>query len=498
MTFNSLIFLLVFLPVTLIGYYFLLIIKKTAISKVWLIGMSLWFYGYYNPSYLLIICSSVLFNYLICRLLIGNVKYKKLLVTVGVLANLMLLFVFKYMDFFIENVNSIFGSDYMLTNIILPLGISFFTFQQIAFVVDAGRGEAKDYSFVDYALFVTFFAQLVAGPIVSHKDMIPQFRDESKKKFDSDNFFRGCLAFSLGLCKKVIIADTFAKAVDWGYLSIDYLNSLTAALVALAYIIQLYFDFSGYSDMAYGLGLMLNFDIAMNFNSPYKAWNIVDFWHRWHITLSNFFTHYVYFPLGGSRKGKVRKYINYAIVFLVSGFWHGADWSFVVWGLLHGFAYILVRIVLDIAKEHSFSIKNRVVSAILKAFGVVINMIFLAYVFIYFRAADVMEARSIINVIKEGAFVPGDILNSFADCFNVEIVKYGFKILGLSGYAITNYIMCLLFFMATFIILYFSKNVREIVEKAEPKIVTAVVMAVLVLVCMVSYTGVETFIYYNF
>ena len=234
----------------------------------------------------------------------------------AVAVNLGIIGYFKYMDFFIENVNAVAGTDWPLKHIMLPLGISFFTFQQISFIVDTYRGQVPRYDFLTYACYVTFFPQLVAGPIVTHDELVPQLLDTSKKKIDWDNMAKGFYIFAMGLGKKVLIADVFGGAVNLGYGNIATLQATNAIVVMFAYSIQLYFDFSGYCDMAIGLGKMLNIDLPLNFDSPYKSLNLADFWNRWHMTLGRFFTRYVYIPLGGNRKGNMRTYFNIFIVFL--------------------------------------------------------------------------------------------------------------------------------------------------------------------------------------
>lgn len=345
MLFNSYVFILLFLPLTLLGYFGLNHFQKYRIANIWLILMSLWFYGYFNPKYLILIGGSILVNYSISKAInnSNNASAQRGLLTAGIIINLASIFYFKYFDFFIQNVNILFQQSFELQNIVLPLGISFFTFQQISYLVDSYRGETKEYSFLEYALFVSFFPQLVAGPIVLHNEMIPQFRDPARRRANAENFGKGIYIFAIGLFKKILIADTFGKAVAWGFSSVSELTSLEAFLVSLSYTFQLYFDFSGYCDMAIGIGNMFNVQLPINFNSPYKAVSIIDFWDRWHTSLTRFLRQYVYFPLGGSRKGKLRTYVNIMIVFLISGLWHGANWTFVLWGGIHGTANCLNR-----------------------------------------------------------------------------------------------------------------------------------------------------------
>lgn len=332
MLFNSYIFVLLFLPLVVTGYFILNRFQKYQQAKAFLILMSFWFYGYFNPSYILIILSSIVVNFFLGKHLLSakEKKTSKNILMLGLIFNIGLLLYFKYLDFAIENINALFSTDFHLLYIALPLGISFFTFQQISYVIDCYHKKVPSYSFLDYALFVSFFPQLIAGPIVLHSEMVPQFAEEKNKNIDYENFSKGLYAFALGMSKKVLLADTFAIIVTWGYGDIRSLNSTDAILVVLAYTFQIYFDFSGYCDIATGVGLMFNIKIPMNFNSIYKSRTVLEYWERNHITLTRFLSTYLYYPLGGSRRGTWCTYRNIMIVFLVSGFWHGANWTFVV------------------------------------------------------------------------------------------------------------------------------------------------------------------------
>ena len=329
MLFNSYIFVFIFFPLCLAGYYGLVRAGKPGAARVFLTGMSLWFYGYFNLSYLLIMVLSIGGNYLFHRLLSrmvsdggekapganGSATSARVVMALAVTVNLGVLFWFKYLDFFLGTLNGVLGTDFVLRGILLPLGISFFTFQQISFIVDTYRGETAFCSLSEYALFVSFFPQLIAGPIVNHSEMLPQFRAMGEKKPDWERIAGGFALFVAGLAKKVLLADTLGAGVDYGYENLAGLGRMDAVLVILFYALQLYFDFSGYCDMAVGIGRMLGIEIPFNFNSPYKAVNIVDFWKRWHITLNRFFTKYVYIPRGGNRRGEGRMYVNLLTVF---------------------------------------------------------------------------------------------------------------------------------------------------------------------------------------
>ena len=315
---------------------------------------SLFFYSWWNILYLPLILSSIFFNYLIGTTLsksneenkkgLNKSFSKKSILIFGIVSNLLLLGYFKYTNFFLENFNGIFGSNIPLQHIILPLGISFFTFTQIAFLVDAYRNEVKEYDLLKYMLFVTYFPHLLAGPILHHKEMMPQFANIRNSVKNYRNIAVGLFIFSIGLFKKVVIADTFAVWANEGFDTATTLNLFEAWATSLSYTFQLYFDFSGYTDMAIGISLMFNIKLPINFNSPYKALNIQDFWRRWHITLSRFLRDYIYIPLGGNKISSFRTYSNLMATFVIGGFWHGAGWTFVFWGFLHGLALIIHRV----------------------------------------------------------------------------------------------------------------------------------------------------------
>ena len=337
MLFNSAVFIFAFLPVTLFVFHVLGKYNFYNSAIIWLVCASLFFYGWWNPAYLFLILGSMLLNYGV-GLSLSKTPRKGIL-ALGVTANLALLGYFKYANFFVENLNALLQDSLHLETVILPLAISFFTFQQIAYLVDAYRGEAKEYRLLHYALFVTFFPQLIAGPIVHHKEMMPQFAKEFIGRINAMHLAIGGTVFAIGLFKKVVLADGIAVYATPIFSAAEAGVELTffeAWGGALAYTLQLYFDFSGYSDMAIGLAAMFGIRLPLNFNSPYKATNIIDFWRRWHMTLSRFLRDYLYIPLGGNRKGPTRRNINIMLTMLLGGLWHGAGWTFVLWGGLHG------------------------------------------------------------------------------------------------------------------------------------------------------------------
>ena len=349
MLFNSYIFVFFFLPITFFIYFYLNKKRLTEASKSFLVLASLFFYSWWNILYLPLILVSMLFNYSLGRELSNHSNSKKrysskTLLTTGVIFNLGLLGYFKYSDFFIGNINKAIDGHIPLLELALPLAISFYTFQQIAYLVDSYRKETKEYDFLNYAVFVTFFPQLIAGPIVHHAEMMPQFALIKNKVKNYRNIALGLFIFSIGLFKKVIIADSFAVWATQGFDIEETLNMLEAWFTSLSYTFQLYFDFSGYTDMAIGIALLFNIKLPINFFSPYKATSIQDFWRRWHITLSRFLKDYIYIPLGGNRKGEMRTYTNLFATFLLGGIWHGAGWTFVFWGFLHGMALVIHRL----------------------------------------------------------------------------------------------------------------------------------------------------------
>lgn len=387
MLFNSFEFIFVFLPVVLLAYFSLNRLNLHQWAKGVLVLASLYFYAFFNTSYLPIIVSSILVNYGVA---VGMRKWdgvtKKVLFGIGLLFNLGMLGYFKYTDFMIENVNALFNTSYTLKNILLPLGISFFTFQQLAFVVDTYKNKGRLPKFLDYCNFVTFFPQLIAGPIVLPEEMLPQFEDKANRNPRAKNLFDGIFIFSVGLAKKVIIADSIAVFANAGYnLDLPHYTMAEAWLISLSYTFQLYFDFSGYCDMAIGIGKMFNINLPLNFNAPYRATNFQDFWRRWHITLNRFLTQYVYIPLGGSRRKEVRVYFNIGIVFLVSGIWHGAGWTFVVWGVCHGIGVMIHRIW----KKKGYSMPSWL--------GMFITFFFINILWVLFRADNMHEAWVIIS-----------------------------------------------------------------------------------------------------
>ena len=394
MLFNSYIFLFLFLPIVFFTYFYLNSQKFTEASKVFLVFASLFFYGWWNISYLPIILTSIFFNYIVGSLLNRvkriNYLYKKPILIFGIVSNLALLIYFKYTNFLIDNLNDWVVSENIINiDLALPLAISFFTFQQISYLVDSYKNKTKEYSFLNYSLFVTFFPQLIAGPIVHHNEMMPQFFKIRNKVKNHNNISLALFIFAIGLFKKVIIADSFSVWATQGFDIKTTLNFFEAWSTSLSYTFQLYFDFSGYSDMAIGLALLFNIKLPINFNSPYKATNIQDFWRRWHITLGRFLKDYIYIPLGGNREKEYKTYSNLMITFIIGGIWHGAGWTFIFWGFLHGLALVIHRIWTKIA--HKFNIKLNTWIAWIITFN------FINFSWVFFRAKEWDDAIKILK-----------------------------------------------------------------------------------------------------
>ena len=431
MLFNSYEFIFAFLPISFFVYFYLNSKRLTTAAKAWLVFTSLFFYSWWNIMYLPLILISILFNYTITNTMIeydkSRRKYfsKKSLLHAGLLFNIGLLVYFKYMDFFISNTNTIFGSDIELLHLALPLAISFFTLQQIAFLIDSYEGLVKEKNFLDYTIFVTFFPQLIAGPIVHHKEMMPQFANVRNKVKNYKNIAIGLFIFSIGLFKKVVIADTFAVWATQGFDVATTLNLFEAWATSLSYTFQLYFDFSGYTDMAIGAALLFNIKLPINFNSPYKATGMIDFWQRWHITLSNFITTYIYTPIIRSFDKLTFNKAMFATVvtFLIAGLWHGASWMFVIFGGLHG---------LGIVVNHYWQKKIKI--KINKILAWLITFNFVNITFVFFRAKEWNDAIKILSSMfsLENIVLPDRLENklSFLSSYGIEFGAWAKNISG--------------------------------------------------------------------
>jgi alginate O-acetyltransferase complex protein AlgI len=403
--FNSYAFILGFMPLTLLLFHGLRGAGLVRSSVGLLALMSLVFYGWWNPIYLMLIVPLMLANFMLASRIVPREgrqpRASKLLLVLGLGLNLTALGYFKYANFFVDNLNAVTGLDLVLAKVVLPIGISFFTFQKIAFLVDAYRGRVDRLNLLDYVLFVTFFPQLIAGPIVHHSEVMRQFRDQSPVSMQTVAL--GMTIFTIGLTKKVLLADTAARYATPLFDAVAagaHPDLLSAWGSALAYTAQLYFDFSGYSDMAIGAGLLFGIRLPINFASPYKATSIIDFWHRWHVTLSRFLRDYLYVPLGGNRQGRSRRYVNLLITMLLGGFWHGAGWTFVVWGALHGVYLAVNHGWRALRQRHGRS--DEPSTGFWRHLSHAITFVAVVIAWVFFRAADLGTAVRILLAMLGG------------------------------------------------------------------------------------------------
>jgi alginate O-acetyltransferase complex protein AlgI len=479
--FNSLEFLLIFLPATLFAYYPVRRWLGHEAALALLTLASLVFYGWWNVWYIPLLLGSVTVNHVLGKVIMT--RGSKPWLTIGVIFNLGLIGVFKYADFFISNVNAVTPLDLPAANLILPLAISFFTFQQISFLVDAARGDTKPGSFLHHALFVTFFPQLIAGPIVRHEQIADQYNDSKRKDNLSENLGIGLSIFAIGLAKKVLLADSIEPFAASGFELAargEELGLIASWVSALAYSLQIFFDFSGYSDMAIGLARMFGYHLPPNFNAPYRATSVVDFWHRWHITLSNFLRDYLYIPLGGNRLGEHRRWINLFIVMLLGGLWHGAAWTYVAWGGLHG---------LGLAWGHWLNkVRPNGIFGGQRWIAVVLTFAFVTIAWVFFRASSFDAAWGMLAGMSGmnglGAGVDDDpiywiilgmlIIRFLPDTISIfSNVLDKHSLIGMSG--------------------MLQKGWRW-----EPKVRTAVIVATILFIAIINSWTIAEFIYYQF
>ena len=489
MLFHSYIFIFLFLPVVLFGYYGLHFLKQHKLALGFITAMSMWFCAYTGIGNLKVLLLNTLVNFMLVEVM-ARVKAKqgrKMLFIAGLFWNIGILFYYKYFDFCVENVNDVFRTDIALLELALPLGISFYVFQQLAYLIDSYRGDCEKYGLLEFAAYSMFFPKLIQGPLAGHVELIAQLRDEANHTLNYNNLSKGIYAFALGLGKKVLLADTFAKIVTIGYRDILVLNTPSAFLVMVCYSLQLYFDFSGYCDMAYGIGLFFHVELPFNFNSPYKATSIMDFWDRWHITLTKFFTKYVYIPLGGNRRGTIRTYANVWLVFLISGLWHGANWTFVLWGAIHGLFSVIER----------FKLSKAVMARIPKAVKMVVTFILVTFLWSLFRAESVTQAMELWNRLFHAGWgeIYAPLTETFRDLIELKVLYR----LGLSG-IMTAYpsALLLIFIITTLLACIFMKNTQEKVLTMKLSNAKIGVIVVLMVWSILSLSEVSEFLYVNF
>lgn len=408
MLFTTATFILLFLPTTLVGF-FVLGARSRSVAAAWLLLASLFFYGYWMPEFTLLLLLSIGINFWIGLRMLAALRSGSSRVvlqrwlTVGVFFNLGLLGYFKYANFFVQNIEQLVGTEFGWSRVILPIGISFYSFTQIAFLVDTFRGKVREANIIHYGLFVTYFPHLIAGPVLHHAQMMPQFADGSIYRPHAGRLTAGLLIFCMGLVKKVVLADGISPYADAVFVPVDggaMPSTQEAWLGALAYTMQLYFDFSGYSDMAIGLSWMFNVRLPFNFDSPYRATSISDFWRRWHITLSNFLRDYLYIALGGNRHGPVRRYTNLLVTMLLGGLWHGASWSFVIWGGLHGLYLTTNHAFRAVIGERACSRLGR--SQVWGVMAWCLTMLCVVVGWVFFRAETLSGALRMLSAMAGG------------------------------------------------------------------------------------------------
>ncbi len=481
MAFNSYGFLFAFLPVAILGY-FMCNKRNKKLGMWWMILASFVFYCTYSVPASGVLLSSIALNwsaYVFIRRnqARGNEKVT-LIMRLVVIVNLLMLFVFKYAITSLNFINSLVGTNFILDSIVVPVGISFLTFSQISFVIDCVKEDKTQYTLVEYIAFISYFPKILSGPIMTINRFVSQIEDEANQRFNWENFSKGLFGFSIGLAKKVLIANWFAKIVSYAFGNPTSCSGIEAILAIFAFSIELYFDFSGYCDMAVGAAKMMNIDLPQNFNSPYRATDFQDFWKRWHMTLTAFLTKYLYYPLGGNRKGRLRQYINIIIVFLLSGIWHGAGITYIIWGAIHAVFNILSRYV---------KVKK---TGLMRAFSVVATFLFVTIAWVFFRAASVNDALLLFKTAIMGPI--GECTQAMKDSIVPPTLFNIFtQILSFRGAIITV-------FAAVMGMVFFGKNSTELMKDFKPNFIYSVATTILFVLSIISLTGVQTFIYTGF
>ena len=474
MLFNSYEFIFLFFPIVLL-VYFILGKKLSSMANTWLMLASLFFYGWWSIDYLPLLIGSIIINYLIAGCIIKS--RSRISFITGLIFNLGLLGYYKYLDFFLENLNY-FGANLELINIILPLGISFFTITQLLYLFDCYEGVAKDHDLINYALFVSFFPHLMAGPILYHRQMMKQFNDPELRRINWANTSRGLTLFVIGLVKKVIIADSLSPYVGLGYSHTSELDCFTAWLTAISYMLQLYFDFSGYSDMAVGLSRMMNLEIPINFNSPYRAAGMINFWQRWHISLTNAITACVYMPIVKYFKTRTLMHTVTAsfIAFFIVGIWHGAGWTFVIFAILNAVG-VIVNYVWKYYK-HSMS----------KVTAHIVTLLYVLFTMVFFRASTVQDA---INVFKA--------------MFGMTEIVYPQKIVTLASHFGLNIpvgdvpgTLPKIVFVIAILLVAFCPNSNQLIKNFQPSYTWLAVTTIGFLLAFLFMTQPTEFLYFQF
>lgn len=485
MLFNSYTFIFVFLPIVLGMFFACCYFQLRKAAQLSLFVSSLAFYACWDLRFLPLLCGSIAFNYFFGHLIYKtpDLVRRKIYLIASIILNLVVLFYFKYFNFFIDNANYFLSLELNLFEIILPLGISFFTFTQIAYLVDVYQVKAIPGSWDSYGLFVSVFPHLIAGPVLHHKAMITQFDDSMNYQWSSHNFAQGTFLFVIGLAKKVLIADHIASFVgpvfDQSQAQIPFIQAWVGSL---AYCLQLYFDFSGYSDMAMGLGLYFNLKLPINFHSPYQATSMIDFWHRWHISLSNFLKNYLYIPLGGSKYGERRKMLNLFITMFLGGIWHGANWTSVIWGICQGIFLII---------NHLWRKMNIMIptffSRCLTLFCFIVSLAI-------FRSPSLNVAENILKGLFgfNGLILPESYETKLSILKNCGI---HFKTLPLSNFRLIDLMVMLSLFLVT---LFLPNSIYWKERFLKQPLLWGSVSSLVFVVCIMNLEAVAEFLYYQF
>lgn len=541
MVFNSFPFLFAYLPVVLIAFRVSRRYLETKWADLCLVVASLIFYGWNYPKCLPVLLGSLIVNYVWGCLLYkdltkepkttkkkiagktvektgselnNSVRKRKCILGAGIVLNVAVLCFFKYARLL---------PAFQGMEVDAP-GISFFTFTQIAFLVETYRGNIVPMGMREYGLYVSFFPKLMQGPIMLPEDFQAQRGDEKateehKKRTRAvfknfalrstqtkdewwEKLLRNVILISLGLFKKVILADTLGQAVATGFENVSALNAIDAWVVMLSYTVQLYFDFSGYCDIAMGVAAFFGYDLPLNFDSPYKAVNIMDFWKRWHKTLTDFLTKYVYIPLGGNRKGTFRMYVNFLIVFFVSGIWHGAGWQFVVWGMMHGVLYVITRAVSGRGKDNNVRTEadsgriHRMLRGLSHGVCVLLTFLYVNVAWVFFRASSVKEGvRFLHRLVRGGA---GKVSHTIAEAFNLDEFWYVIKVFHLDRSSNSYFYVMVLFLIVCLLLIWVTPNAVQIAKKCKLNVGMILLAAVLFVWSVISFSGVSTFLYFNF
>lgn len=490
MLFNSYSFILIFLPSVTAIYFIFNKYLGSRWTRLFLLAASLFFMSFFNIYFTAVLVLSVIFNYAAGSItsyyyMNSKSRQKQAIFVSAIAGNILFLGYFKYSNFFLGTLNSLFSANISLLNLILPIGISFYTFMQIVWLVDIYRHGGYKYDFFTYCLYVTFFPYVISGPIAYHKEIIPQFIKKSVCKFSAVNVSRGLFIFTIGLFKKTFIADTLAIIANGGFEVASTLNFVEAWLVSLSYTMQLYFDFSGYTDMAIGAALLFNINIPINFDSPYKSFDIREFWRRWHITLSRFLRDYIYIPMGGNRKGDYITLANIMLTFLICGLWHGAAWTFVFWGFLHGFALVVHRLWLKTGIRLN------------KVFAWFLTFNFVNAAWVFFRARSFEDA---MNMLKSMAGFNGVILpsylanNQFFKKINVVGIGFGEWLTHLPDTGTHIYLLGII--LIPFVLI--TKNSNLLLQKFQPNWKNSLIISFMMILCLLLLNQTNSFVYFNF